>query len=258
MSIDPRLRERRNTVAEHNAKRSVTRLLKFLALCLIAGSIVWLFFSPWLSVGEVETSGVSMSATHSILVEKGVVAGTPTVSVRPGAVETALLDDPWIAAASLTVEWPDRVIVVVEERVPLAWVHTAGGWARRAIDSASLPSEGPPDEQMVRIDLPDLSDESAVESTELAGALEFVDSLPVRRHPGAVVTMTDGEFWATVAGYQVRLGRAVEMREKALSLDALLDESIPEGSVLVLIAPTNPAVMTPSSEGSGETEAPAP
>jgi hypothetical protein len=35
------------------------------------------------------------------------------------------------------------------------------------------------------------------------------------------------------------------MREKALSLAALLNEDMPDSSVLILIAPTNPAIMTP-------------
>ncbi|MGD2103450.1 MAG: FtsQ-type POTRA domain-containing protein, partial [Acidimicrobiia bacterium] len=248
MSIDPRLMERRKTVAEHNAKRNVTRLLKFLALCLVAASIVWLLFSPWLSIREVETSGISVSATHSILAETGVVAGTPTVSIRTGTAEAALLEDPWIAEANVTVHWPDRVVVTVKERTPLAWVRTSGGWSRRAIDGTALPSGETPDEAMAWIDLPDLADEDALGSAELAGSLEFVESLPARRHQGAVVTMNEGELWADVAGHQVRLGRAVEMREKALSLDALLDETIPVDSVLVLIAPTNPAVMTPTPD----------
>jgi hypothetical protein len=45
-----------------------------------------------------------------------------------------------------------------------------------------------------------------------------------------------------VGGYQVRLGRPVEMGEKALSLAALLREQPPAGSILTLIAPTNPAI----------------
>jgi len=247
VSIDPRLMERRKTVAEHKAKRNVTRLLKFLTLCVVAGAIVWALFSPWLSISEVETTGVSVSAAHSILAEQGVVAGTPMISVRARTAEQALLEDPWIAEAEVSLQWLDRVLVTVEEREPLAWVNTSDGWVRRAVDGEALPSADRPRGRMARIDMPDLPDEDIGSSVELAGALEFVAALPTRRHRGTVVTMSDGELWATVSGYQVRLGRAVEMREKALSLDALLDEDVAEGSLLVLIAPTNPAVLTPSA-----------
>ncbi|MCZ6457671.1 MAG: hypothetical protein O6650_10540, partial [Actinobacteria bacterium] len=48
-------------------------------------------------------------------------------------------------------------------------------------------------------------------------------------------------------GYQVRLGRPVEMGAKALSLIVLLREPLAENSILVLIAPTHPAVKLPGT-----------
>jgi hypothetical protein len=75
MSIDPRLMERRKTVAEDNAKKNISRLLKFLMVVVFAGASAWLLFSPWLSVDRVETDGVNSSAANSILAELGVRAG---------------------------------------------------------------------------------------------------------------------------------------------------------------------------------------
>jgi cell division protein FtsQ len=248
MSIDPRLIERRRVVAEDKAKRNVTRLLKFLASVVVVASVVWLFFSPWLIVGEVETTGVSVSNTNSILADLGVVAGTPMIRIRAAATEQALLKDSWVADADVRVRWPNRVLVAVTERTPVAWALTAAGWSRRAVDGVALPSPSRPDDDMARVELPDLSEDSATSSKELLGALEFVSALPTRRHVGTVVTIEDGELWATVAGYQVRLGRPVEMGEKALSLNALLDQNVPEGSLLVLVAPTNPSYLAPSAD----------
>lgn len=254
MSIDPRLMERRKTVAEDNAKRSIGRLLKFLLLVVAAGSLVWLVFSPWLSVSQVTTTGVAQSRAHAILADHRVVAGTPMILVSSPAVEEALLEDPWIAEAELRLLWPDEVTVEIVERVPVAWARRGDGWTRRAIDGVALPSEPEPDQQMARIDLPGIGDDEAVDSVDMLGALEFVATLDKRLHPGTVLFYHEGEIWATVSGYQVRLGRADAMGEKALSLGALLREDIPEGSTLVLIAPTNPAVMTPAptEEESGD------
>lgn len=251
MSIDPRLMERRKTVAEDKAKRNVTRLLKFLALVLAVGFLVWLVFSPWLSVSLVETEGIEASSANSILVDAGVVAGTPMIAVDPGAVERALLTDPWVAEADVSRRWPDLVIVEVVERVPAAWVQTEGGWTRRALDGVALPSETEPDPAMVWIDMSDVAEDLADESPDVLGAIEFAAALPESLQEGAVVTRVDGELWATVSGYQVRLGRPVEMGDKAVSLAALMGEDIPKGSTLVLIAPTNPAVMTPGSTEDG-------
>lgn len=250
MSIDPRLIERRRTVAEDNAKRNVSRLLKFLAVALVVAGVVWVVFSPWLSVSLVQTSGVSSSTTNAILADRGVTAGTPMIRLSPGAVEAALLEDPWVAEATVELHWPDRVIVDVIERTPVAWALTGSGWARRALDGVALPSADVPDDEMARIEMTTITDDTAGGSVDLLGALEFVAALPLALHPGTVVSETAGEVWATVAGYQVRLGRPVDMTEKALSLSALVNEQLPAGSTLVLIAPTNPAVMTP-----GETDA---
>jgi POTRA domain, FtsQ-type len=248
MSIDPRLMERRQTVAEDNAKRNVTRLLKFLAFALVVGALVWLVFSPWMSVSQVDTSGVEASNAYAILADQQVVAGTPMIRLDARGTEQALLEDPWVGEAKVRLHWPNRVEVAIVERVPVAWALTAGGWTRRAIDGVALPSGPEPDPEMVRIEMPELADVAATSTPEMLGALQFVEALPTSLRRGSEVSHHDGEMWATVLGYQVRLGRAVEMREKALSLSALLEEDLPAGAVLVLIAPTNPAVMSPGAD----------
>lgn len=252
MSIDPRLIERRKSVAESNAKRSMSRLLKFLAFVVVVGGLLWLAFSPWLSVSQVTTHGIDVSNSHSTLVDHAVVAGTPMILISAAEVEAALMEDPWVAEATVDLAWPDEVEVSVVERTPVAWVETAGGWTRRAVDGVALPSADAPKDGMARIEMPGVADDQARTSGDVLGALEFVESLPEGLRADAVVTRFDGELWATVSGYQVRLGRSTDMTQKALSLDALLDEPIPEGSTLVLIAPTNPAFMTPGSPDGGD------
>lgn len=254
MTIDPRLAERRKTVAEDKAKQNIGRLLKFLAAVVVVGSLVWLVFSPWLSVNQVDTTGITVSSGHTVLAERGVVAGTPMIWINESRTEAALLEDPWIQSADVDKHWPDRVTVAVVERTPVAWTNTESGWTRRAIDGVALPSAPEPDEGMARVDMPGLADAAAETAPDLLGALEFIEALPTDLRERTVVTAHEDELWATVVGYQVRLGRGVEMREKALTLDALLEQPIPEGSVLVLIAPTNPSVMTPgaTSEPNGQ------
>lgn len=247
MSIDPRLIERRQSVAEDNAKRNVGRLLKFLAVVVGVGALVWLAFSPWLSVSRVSTTGVRASEANAILADRGVVAGTPMIRVDVPATEAALLEDPWISGAEIELNWPDEVTVAISERSPVAWTMTADGWARRAVDGVALPSASEPDPEMAQIEMPELAEIAVPTTPDMIGALEFVAALPSTLHPGTVVTLREGELWATVSGYEVRLGRAAEMREKALSLVALLDTTPPAGSIVVLIAPTNPAVRQPGA-----------
>lgn len=247
MSIDPRLVERRQTVAEDNAKRNMWRLLKFLAFVVVMGGLVWLVFSPWLSVSRVDTNGVESSQANTILADHRVVAGTPMIQVDPGGVEESLLEDPWIAEATVGRRWPNVVTVDIIERTPVAWTLTADGWMRRAVDGVALSSADEPDSGMARIEMPDLAEVAVATTPDMVGALEFVGALADPLRADTVVTLIDGEIWATVDGFQTRLGRAVDMREKGVALTALLEENLAPGSVLVLIAPTNPAVMTPGA-----------
>jgi len=245
MTIDPRLAERRREVAEDRARRKVGRLIRALIVVAVAGGAVWLALSPLFSIDEVTTTGIAASTAHGVLVEHDVVAGTPMVMIRPEAVEAALESDPWVADAVIDLEWPDRVVVHIEERVPTAWLPIEDGWGRFAVDGVQLSTAVEPDVTLPVIELAPVVGGEA-DTTEALGSLEFVAALPAELREGARVRLEDnGELWAEVGGFSVRLGRAVEMREKAVSLAALLREQPVPGSILTLIAPTHPAETPP-------------
>ena len=248
MAIDPRLMERRQAVVEDRAHRSMSRLLRYLLLLALIGGLLWLAFSPWFSVRQVRTAGILVSDTHAILASHRVVAGTPIVLLRTGDVEESLLEDPWVAEARVHVSWPDEVIVRIVERVPVAWVQTAGGWDRRSLDGVALPGPIGPDDSLPWVHLPRVRSQYAEESTLMLGAVEFLSALPDDVSVETWVRIQDGELWATSKGREIRLGRPVEMNAKALTLLAMLDEDIPEEAVLVLIAPTHPAVTDVSDD----------
>lgn len=244
MTIDPRLIERRKAVAEDHATRTVGRLLRVLMLAAVLGLAAWTAFSPWLSVSQVRIAGVATSDANTVLANRGVVAGTPMVLLRPGSVEQALIADPWVRDARVHLNWPDEVTIRVIEREPVAWYQTAGGWARRDIDGVAVPGPSAPDETLPWVRLPGLDNIDAEDSPMVLGAAEFAASLPISLQAGASLHVEEGELWATVGGYQVRLGRPIEMEAKALSLVALLNEPIPAESVIVLVAPTHPAIRS--------------
>lgn len=249
MTIDPRLADRRRDVAEDRARRNVNRILRLLALVAVVGGVVWLMLSPTFSVAEVEVSGVQSSETGTVLIENKVVVGRPLILIRTETVEAELLEDPWVREANVSLDWPRGVIVAVSERSPLAWVETGDGWYQRAVDGVALPGDSVPDDTMGQIQLPSVPTGDAVESPLVLGALEFIDTLPVALASNAVIEERSGELWAVVGGFEVRLGRPVDMGDKALSLATLLQEPLTAGSVINMIAPTNPAVVPP---GSGE------
>jgi hypothetical protein len=258
--IDPRLQERRREVAEEQARRSARRLLRFLVVLGVAGLAVWVAFSPWMRVTQVRTSGIVVSDSYTVLAAQQVVAGRPMILLRTSQVEEALQEDPWVRRARVQRQWPDEVIIQIEERTPVAWVETSGGWTRRDVDGVALPSPTTPGQDLPVIRLPEIAEDEAAASAWVRGALEFVGALGRGGQAGALVWASAGEIWAEVSGFQVRLGRPEEMRAKALALEALLREDLAPGSILVLIAPGHPAVSTPDSQTEvgegGETEQP--
>ncbi len=246
MRIDPRLAERRRVVAEDRARRKVSRLVKFLVALGFAGAVVWLFLSPLLSVASVTTSGIAASSADSVLVEHDVVEGTPLILIRSNDVESALESDPWVRESMVELDWPTGVVVRVQERVPAAWLETNEGWGLFAVDGVQLGTASDPDPAMPWIELGAIPADETETSQEVLGSLEFVATLPEElRATARVRSEPGGEIWAEVAGFQVRLGRPVEMGAKALSLAALLREEPAPGSTLTLIAPTHPAVLPP-------------
>jgi len=246
MKIDPRLAERRREVAEDRARRKVSRLVKFLVASGVIGATVWLFLSPLLSVHVVTASGIAASSADTVLVEQGVVAGTPLILVRAEKVENALEADPWVRESVVELDWPTGVVVRVQERVPVAWLETTEGWGLYAVDGVQLATAPDPDPAMPWIRLGPIPAEETESSREVLGSLEFAATLPEElKSTARVRTEPGGEIWAEVAGFQVRLGRAAEMGAKALSLAALLREQPAPGSTLTLIAPTHPAISPP-------------
>lgn len=246
MRIDPRLAERRRAVAEDRARRKVSRLVKFLVAIGVLGGLVWLFLSPLFSVATVTTSGIAASSAENVLIEHDVVAGTPVILIRGRNVERALETDPWVREAVVEIDWPTNVVVRIEERVPVGWLETEEGWGLYAVDGVQLATAPEPDPSMPWIQLGAVPIDETESSADVLGSLEFAATLPDELKSGARVrTEPQGEIWAEVAGFQVRLGRSVEMGAKALSLAALLREQPAPGSTLVLIAPTHPAISPP-------------
>lgn len=253
MSIDPRLLERRRLVAEDRARRKVSRLLKLLVGLTGLGALVWLASSPLLSVREVVTVGVSASSAHRALVELGVTPGAPMILLRPGTIQAGLLEDPWVRRVEVELEWPQRIRVEVEERRPAAWVETGDGWRTVAVDGVVLASAEEPDGILGRVLAPGVGEGDTDSSPWVLGSVRFLATLAPRLQAETVVWRDGNELWAETGGFLVRLGREVDMEDKARALEALLlVEELAPGATINLIAPTHPAVIPPNYEGQVE------
>lgn len=241
--VDPRLAERRRTVAESNARRRLRRMFWALVVVSFVGAVGWVAQSPWFSIAHIAVSGVESSDTYRMLDTAGVVEGVPLITVAPGRIEEILEEDPWVVEATVRRVVPDAIEIAVEERIPFAWVQTGSVWTVIAGDATALRTDPEPDGPTLILEASVIERGSRFGDRRVTGGLTFLAGLPVQTRNQTSLFEQSGELWATVAGMNVRLGLTTEMKEKAAALVAILDEGIPAGSMINLVAPTRPAVV---------------
>lgn len=214
-----------------------------------AAFVAWsLYQSSFLSVSKITISGATRSPAVEIVESMGVVSGVPTVSVPDEEIEAALVADPWIAAADVVVRWPGTVDVTVVEHVPTAWVADGDGWALVAPGGAVLELAGRIPEEAPRITVGRVYAEpgSPIDRVEVVAAVEFLGRLPGAFVAGATVTGDADALRAVVQGFEVELGYPADMAAKAAALVTLLaGGQMPPGSVISVVSPARPAVLTP-------------
>lgn len=257
-TMDPRIARRRGEVSEDRARGRLRWLLRFLVIALLIAGVAWLLRSPLLSIREVVATGAVQSDPTAIAVDAGVTVGVPTISVRTGIVREALLEDPWIADATVFVAWPGRIEIDVQERVPAVAVETTEGWLAVAGDGTVLDivAEDPGLVRVV-IAVPDrVAPGTRIDDAAMRGALAFAAAFPSGEDPLVVVAGDDG-LWAKFRGHDVRLGRPAEMEEKALALTALLENGIADGAHIDLMSPRRPAIAESRVQVEVEGEGPA-
>ena len=253
-TVDRRIAQRRRSVSEDRARHRLRRLLGLLMLAALLGLGVWALRSPLLSIREISVVGVQQSSPQSAVSAVGLETGTPTISVDGAALQRALMLDPWIDDATVTVSWPGRVEIDIREHIPIAYVAGSEGdwlWATADGHAVATVAEPPREAPVVEISSAGRAGDTITDAAILGG-LEFFGALPPELASEATVVLEGEELWARVVGYDVRLGRPAEMTAKAVALEALLAAEVAPGASLDLIAPRRPAVANSQRQPEGE------
>jgi cell division protein FtsQ len=178
-----------------------------------------------------------------ILETAGVEEGAPLITIAPGRVEELLEEDPWVVEATVRRVLPDVVEVAVTERVPMMWVEVGNRWAVIAEDATVLRFDEEATAPLMEFDLRAAARGDRLGDDRVAGGLAFVGALPPDVRGTVSLTERDGEVWGEVGEFVVRLGLPVRMAEKGAALAAILEEELPPGSMINLVAPSRPAVV---------------
>lgn len=248
--MEPRVAERRKSVSEDRArKRLKWILLVIVAVGIVIGTI-WLIRSPVLSIRQVEISGADRSDPMTAVDGLAMSIGTPTIDADAAAITDAIVVDPWVESVVVDIRWPGSILIEVIERTPVAPVLAGDRWVLVGRDGGVIMAIDDPTVHsvLVAIDLGEVALGDMITDPSVAGALEFIAHLSADQRRRTVVASERGGLVADVGGHKVRLGRPVDMAQKASVLDALLDAGIQDGAAIDLIAPLRPAVTNPQPQ----------
>jgi len=230
------------------------RAWPWLALDALVAAAAFALHPPWLSVSEIEVLGAVHSEPEPLIAAAGVGEGAILIWVDTGRLERAVAADPWVADVRVERVWPDRLVVEVLEREPVAWFEGTTGWMLVASDGTVLEvvSEAGGGHLRAVLAFPDLmpGDRPADPTWNEIVAM----AVTLRDDIGGLMTveLRGTELWTEALGHQVRLGYPIDLADKARTLRALLLEDLPPGATIDVSSPLRPAVEGDSPQGAVE------
>jgi len=111
-------------------RRAILTLFGAGALAAISLGLVVLYYhlltSPYFCIKEnssIEIQGLRRLTPEQLLQQAGLGPGISLLALKPAQVERNLLAHSWIAQAECTRKWPDRLVLRIKEREPVALVQ---------------------------------------------------------------------------------------------------------------------------------------
>ncbi|HWD52540.1 MAG TPA: FtsQ-type POTRA domain-containing protein [Acidimicrobiales bacterium] len=131
-SIDPRIRQRRQSVQRRVGRRRLRVLVGLLAVVVIIGGGLALLHTSLFSARVVTVTGAhAHTGTAEIVAAAGLAHRPLLINVDAGAAAARVNALPFIRTATVARHWPDGVQVTVSERVPVAVMAAgSGSWAQ--------------------------------------------------------------------------------------------------------------------------------
>jgi cell division protein FtsQ len=213
----PDRRPARRSSRHRRALRIATGLTVVAVVCWL----LWL--GPVLAVRTVQVDGTATLSADQVREAAQVPRGVPLLRVDLGAVEDRVARLPQIRDVQAARGWPDRIVLTVAERVPVAVV---GGPGRRSLVDAggvlfdTVTGEAP--RGVVSLEVADPGPDDA----ETVAGLAAIRALPASlRTEVTEVAVPDAEdiSLTMAAGTVVRWGSAERSETKGTVLVALLD-----------------------------------
>ena len=195
------------------------RLRRTVAVVVVLVGIftLWLvWFSPVLSVQQVEVVGVDGAAASEVLELADIPLGVPIARLDTNAPLQRVLSLQWLAAAEVRRGWPSQVVIAVQPRTAVARTKVDGQWL--GVDSQGVAFTPPAPLSKGLIEVSGIG-------VALRAGVDVLESLPVdllARVSSVSATTRDDVELTLNSGALVRWGSADEGDFKAQVLTALL------------------------------------
>jgi cell division septal protein FtsQ len=229
------------------------------ALGALFGDALLARLSPESARVALEITGNVHTEPSLLVAASGLGANLTLASVEPEAISRALEALPWVRRARTTKLAPNRVVVAIEERVPVAVARLADG-SRLLVDAAGVAfAPAPPDTRgpellgaaalpAANVPHPGLAAGVALLAEWNAAGLPRVRSIEIAGELGSelpAVRLADRELRVVVGGGDrreklARLVRLLALREPALARAVAIDLRFPGQGVLRFAAPCPP------------------
>jgi cell division protein FtsQ len=263
--IEPRIQERRVAVIRHEGRRRLRVIAAVVvAAALVAGGFLALHSSLF-AARRVIVRGARHTSTVAVVAATRLGGHPPLIDVDTARIAARVEALPWVAGATVTLDWPDAVTVTVSERIPVAAeARPSGGvvlvdTTGRVLAIVPTPPAGVPVLRAPDVPGPPGSVLGGPGRTGLTVLAALPASLRARVTgvdvgPGGQVTL------ALIGGLDVDVGAAVALPAKFDALTSVLaDAPPPLPAVIDVTVPDAPSVGPPEpSPGTGPQTAPPP
>jgi cell division protein FtsQ len=246
--IDPRLRARRIAVRRDEGRRRLRRFVVALVIAAVLSGAAAASRSPLLDVDHIDVRGAVRTDAGAVIEASGIAIGDPMTDVEVGDAEAAIETMPWVAAATISRRWPNKVIVELEERSPVATAPAAAGGVALLDGSGRVLEHGPE----APADLPGVAGAPPVgapgQSADpvMGDALALAAALPgsLRAVVAEVAVGEDSLRLELRSETTVELGDAERLEEKLLAVLTVLEDVDPATVRLVDVRVPSAPVLT--------------
>jgi cell division protein FtsQ len=201
-----------------NELSSVKNALSVLVLALVIA--LYLFAnSPFFETDEIEWTGLThLSAEQLDLYVEWSATNVWRVDTRE--LVSVVMGHPWVEQAKATWRWPNRLIVSVRERTPIAQMPISGGWVLLDRDGGLLP----PTHSGVTFSLPIVTNLDIESSEQLVATARLICMIPVKLQGTISEWNAATRSFITRTGVEILMGQPVELDQKFVLLEKILED----------------------------------